>query len=121
MRDYLSVIENEARFHDHAAAKACPTDELAQEYSCFDSPAPYAALYCPRLKARLRTVLGNVSGKRILVYGCGTDPAPLWFARSGAVVDAIDISPESVRRQELLAQATGLRFRALVRDAHHTD
>jgi SAM-dependent methyltransferase len=65
--------------------------------------------------------LGNPSNKRVLVYGCGNDNAAVWFSKSGARVDAIDISPKSVENQQLIAGQLELKINSMVMDAHHLD
>ena len=65
--------------------------------------------------------LGENSGKRVLVYGCGNDHAAVWFSKSGYTVDAIDISPKSVENQKEIAKILGLKIRAIVMDAHSLD
>jgi SAM-dependent methyltransferase len=75
----------------------------------------------PRLKKTILQTLGDVRGKRVLVYGCGNDNAAIWFSKSGAEVDAIDISPKSVDNQKVIAAKLGLRMNAIIMDAHHLD
>lgn len=121
MTDYQNMSEKEAAFHDRVSEGLLIKEDFVQKHAAFDSPAPYMSLTFPRLKARLSGILGDVAGKHVLVYGCGSDSAALWFARAGAVVDAIDISPKSVENQKMIAQVAQVSINCLVRDAHRTD
>ena len=69
---------------------------------------------------RMLDLLGDVSGKRVLVYGCGFDPGATWFAKRGAQVTAIDISPESIQDQQILVDAYRVPMCLRVADAMHT-
>lgn len=62
----------------------------------------------------------NVEGKRILIYGCGTDLLPSWFSLRGAIVDAIDISDAAIQYQNVLKNVLKLDLNAFVADAHNT-
>jgi SAM-dependent methyltransferase len=42
-------------------------------------------------------LLGDVCGKRVLDAGCGPGALSAWLAGQGAIVTAVDISPEMVR------------------------
>ncbi len=114
------IVEREAAFHDCRAKRSSITPDLVRDYVAFDSPDPYTVRSVPRLKARFAAVLGDVADKRVLVYGCGSDSAALWFAKSGAIVDAIDISSESIENQRTMAQLAGLHLCVSVQDAHKT-
>ena len=56
-------------------------------------------------------VVGNVNGKRVLIYGCGYDPGATCFSRRAAVVTAIDVSPESINNQRILMKASDVSMR----------
>jgi len=63
-------------------------------------------------------VLGaEVADKDILEYGCGTGQASVDFARAGARVSGIDISPEAVRQGGELASKHGVKVDFQVMDA----
>lgn len=74
----------------------------------------------PRLRDNILKQIGDIRGKRVLVYGCGNDGAAVWFAKNGAIVDAIDVSEKSVINQQCMAQRANLIVTAQVRDAHDT-
>jgi len=115
-----TLIE-EAEFHDLIAEGIVINEKMANEYYAYDSPASYIANRLPRLKKQLLHTLGNLSNKRVLVYGCGNDSAAIWFSKLGAKVDAIDISPKSVKNQELIADLLGLKMNCIVMDANNLD
>jgi SAM-dependent methyltransferase len=69
---------------------------------------------------RLLHLLGDFAGKRVLIYGCGFDPGATWFAKRGANVTAIDISPESINDQSILMNAYGVSMCLRVADAMNT-
>jgi SAM-dependent methyltransferase len=73
------------------------------------------------LKQELLQSLGNQSKKRVLVLGCGNDSAAVWFSKSGADVDAIDISPKSVEHQRTIAELLRLEITCFVMDANNLD
>ena len=52
--------------------------------------------------------LGDLAGKRVIEYGCGLGRITVLLARSGAQVDAFDISPESVEVARRRAEVNGL-------------
>jgi 2-polyprenyl-3-methyl-5-hydroxy-6-metoxy-1,4-benzoquinol methylase len=111
------VIQDEKLYHDSIASRVKIDNNLMQKFLSFDSPASYMANRLPRLKKMLLQALGDVRGKRVLVYGCGNDSAAVWFSKSGANVDAIDISPRSVDNQKEIAAKLCLNINAIVMDA----
>jgi ubiquinone/menaquinone biosynthesis C-methylase UbiE len=58
-------------------------------------------------------LLGDVSGKRVLEYGCGDGRLTVRLARSGAWVSAFDISGSSVELTRRRAEANGVRVEAV--------
>ena len=114
-------IEREASFYDTEAERITIDDRKAKKFIAYDSPASYFGNRLPRLKQTLLQELSNIRGKRVLVYGCGNDSAATWFSKSGANVDAIDISPKSVENQKLIAELLNLNINAIVMDAHSLD
>jgi 2-polyprenyl-3-methyl-5-hydroxy-6-metoxy-1,4-benzoquinol methylase len=114
-------IQKESTFYDEFAAGVTLDDEMVRERLRCDSPAPTYGNRLPRLKSSLRHSLGDVKGSRVLVYGCGTDSAALWFAKEGALVDAIDISQKCIEFQRVLSAKSGLTVNARIMDAHNLD
>lgn len=116
-----NVLHNEIVFHDAIAEKIEINDNLVSRFFAYDSPASYMADRLPRLKHNLLNELKDVRGKRVLVYGCGVDSASVWFSKSGAYVDAIDISPKSVKNQEVISNKLNLKIHAMIMDAQKLD
>jgi SAM-dependent methyltransferase len=58
-------------------------------------------------------LLGEVTGRRVLEVGCGPGSLTRWLADHGAVVTAMDVSPEMVR---LARERTGGRAEVLLAD-----
>jgi len=115
------ILENEAAYHDVIASKIKIDNKKAESFLSFDSPGSDLANRLPRLKQSLLKSLGDPNNKRVLVYGCGNDSAAVWFSKSGAKVDAIDISPKSVENQQLIADLLNLKINCKVMDAHNLE
>lgn len=114
------ISEREAQFHDSVAQTISISDSLIERFLKEDSPATHLSDRLPRLRDNMLRQMGDIRGKRVLVYGCGNDGAAVWFARNGAIVDAIDISGKSVINQQCIARRANLVITAKVRDAHQT-
>jgi SAM-dependent methyltransferase len=112
--------EREARFHDTLAQTISISDCLIERFLREDSPATYLSDKLPRLRGNILRQIGDIRGKRVLVYGCGNDGAAVWFAKNGAAVDAIDVSEKSVINQQCIARKANVIVTAQVRDAHDT-
>ncbi|NUP91089.1 MAG: class I SAM-dependent methyltransferase [Candidatus Sumerlaeia bacterium] len=52
--------------------------------------------------------LGDVKGKRILDYGCGTGRSAVYLAKMGAMTCGFDISPESIAIARRRAEVNGV-------------
>ena len=115
------ALEREVEFHDAIAEGIVIDSAAAHSLAEFDSPASYFANRLPRLKRTLLQAVAEPGGKKVLVYGCGNDNAAVWFAKSGASVDAIDISPKSVQNQITISRILDVRINAMVMDAHKLD
>jgi SAM-dependent methyltransferase len=113
-------LKKEQTFHDRIAARIKVTPGEGGWVDCETPTWPNEPKISPSLTRRMLRLLGDVRGKRVLIYGCGYDPGATWFARRGAVVTAIDISPESIADQRILMNAYGVRMRLEVSDAMHT-
>jgi len=121
MLKHQERLLKETAFHDAIAEKIEINGDLLQKLQNYDSPAAYSANRLPRLKSRLYQLLGDLTDSHVLVYGCGNDSAAIWFAKAGANVDAIDISPKSIENQKLIAAKTGVKINAFVMDAHRLE
>ena len=119
---HQETIEREAVYHDRVARTFDINRPLVDRYLGLHSPADDGMVAeLTRLNRCLFEGLGELKGARVLVYGCGNDCAALWFAKAGANVDAIDISPQSVDNQKQMAACAGLELNAYVMDAHHLE
>jgi 2-polyprenyl-3-methyl-5-hydroxy-6-metoxy-1,4-benzoquinol methylase len=58
-------------------------------------------------------LLGDLTGKRVLEYGCGDGELTVRLAKSGALVSAFDGSRACVERTRRLAEANGVRIEAV--------
>ena len=61
----------------------------------------------------IRSVLGNVRGKRVLDVGCGFGEASVYFAMEGANVTATDISQNMLDAAQMLAKENDVRIRTV--------
>jgi len=61
-----------------------------------------------RLQSYERLIYGDVAGKRVLEYGCGTGSHSLEIARRGGHVTGIDISEVGIRKARERAAEAGL-------------
>lgn len=93
----------EAAFHDH-------------KYATGDSfPRHYKINPTYPVFERMLGMLGDVSDKHVLEYGCGSGWITLTLARRGARVSAFDISPEAVAQTREALRAENLLDRCDVR------
>ena len=113
-------LESEQRFHDKVASRVEITPGRGEWADCETPTWASEPKRSPTMTKRLLHLLGEVAGKRVLVYGCGYDPGATWFAKRRAEVTAIDISPESINDQQLLMDAYKVSMRLMVTDAMHT-
>jgi SAM-dependent methyltransferase len=115
------ALQEEASFHDAVYDTDSIDRAQVKRLQSFDCPAGDFGERLPRLKSKLLEAVGDVCGKRVLVYGCGDDNAALWFAKHGARVDAIDISPKAIENQHILAALAGLNINAVVMNGNDLD
>jgi SAM-dependent methyltransferase len=94
--------QREAQFH---AAKYGAGETLAPHYAAFPTQFVYT---------QMRESLGDLRGKRVLEYGCGTGWITRDLARMGADVFAFDISPQAVENTKRTLAAEGLLDRCSV-------
>jgi SAM-dependent methyltransferase len=52
--------------------------------------------------------IGDIRGKRVLVFGCGDDSTTVLLALKGAEVWAFDLSEQAIRLQQKMARANGV-------------
>jgi len=92
-------IAREAEFHDRWAAEIDPTTALVDE-----SFTAVTALE----NAYVAQTFGDVRGRRILDYGSGAAEGGVWFAKQGAHVVAVDVSPGMLEAAQRLAKHHGV-------------
>ena len=65
-------------------------------------------------------LVGNITGKRVLDFGCGTGSNSLLLARRGAIVCGVDISHDllALARQRLSRHGAALQTQFVVASAH---
>ncbi len=65
--------------------------------------------------------VGNLSGRKLLDFGCGEGWSTVEYARRGALIDAFDISPQSIRNLVRDAETAGVakHIRPTVMAAEH--
>jgi SAM-dependent methyltransferase len=93
-------LQREAEFHDHVFVD--DTRAATDRFYAVAQPAydRYRAL-----------VAADVSGQRVLEYGCGPGSEAFDLARRGARVDAIDISPVAIDLAKKTASEEGVADR----------
>jgi SAM-dependent methyltransferase len=82
-----SVHECERQFHDAWAAGECAEG--------VEIDAAFEAMTAPENRFIL-TILGDLRGKRLLDVGTGLGESAIYFAKRGADVTAVDISPRMI-------------------------
>lgn len=100
MADTEERLRREAEFQDK---KVTVKEEKVQQF--------YSKIYAGQLDAVYRTAfeeMGDLSGKTVLEMGSGEGYYALQFARRGAKVTAVDISPESIRILQAAADRESL-------------
>jgi SAM-dependent methyltransferase len=107
LRGTASGYEAERRKWDEHAARAAAAD-LSLPYEDF-------AAACDRVGTMVGVaeVMGDLRGKRVLDYGCGSGGFATLLAKSGAEVTAFDISPTSVEVTRRRAEANGVEVEAV--------
>jgi SAM-dependent methyltransferase len=92
-------IAREAEFHDRWAAEIDPASALVDE--SFTAVTALENAYVQR-------TFGDVRGRRILDYGCGAAEAGVYFAKQGASVVGVDVSPGMLEAAQRLAAHHGV-------------
>lgn len=97
--------DSERRFHDEWA-DGTRTDDVLIE-------AAFEALTSPENIFILK-ILGNLGGKRLLDIGSGLGEAAIYFAKRGAEVTALDISPRMIELCRANAKRHGVTLKTHV-------
>lgn len=98
-------LQDEAEFFDRKAEKTFATQRGLR----FTNQLDYEQYFGhQRTYAAVRNFFGDIAGKRILDYACGTGWVSIYFARSGAECHGIDISEKSINVAGKTAALNGL-------------
>ncbi len=92
-------LSREAEFHDRWAAEIDPSTALVNE--SFTAITALENSYVTK-------EFGDVRGLRLLDYGCGAAEAGVYFAKQGAKVVAVDVSPGMLDAAQRLAAFHGV-------------
>ncbi len=93
-------------------------EENAEAYASLiaDEGTPHQKLI---LKPAVERLLGDVSGKRLLDAGCGEGYLSRYYARKGAIVTGVDISPSLLKFAREESQDIGLDVTYIEEDICH--
>jgi SAM-dependent methyltransferase len=108
MTERSSLEEREAAHHDEWAASVDP--------ATVDVDGHWAGVGCPEMRW-IGEQLGDLDGRRVLDLGSGLGEASVWFARHGASVTALDISPGMLRVVSDVARHHGVHVDTVVGSA----
>ena len=95
-------MSREAHFHD---AKYGGADLYPKHYALRPTEFVYQ---------QLRASLGDISGKRVLEYGCGEGWMTADLARMGAMVSAFDVSQQAIDNTRKVVSRAGLQDRCVL-------
>lgn len=93
-QEYAQRREREAAFHDKWASEMDPSHTLVDE--TFTSTTAIENRY-------ILDQFGDLKGKRVLDYGCGSAEGGIFLAKQGASVVGIDVSPGMLEAAQRLA------------------
>lgn len=77
--------------------------------------------YWGDLRAEMMTLAGDLSGLRVLDYGCGSGQLGIYLALLGANVDGFDLSPKGIEVANWAAKRYGLECSFRTMDAEDLD
>jgi SAM-dependent methyltransferase len=100
--------QREAAFHDAWAASTPAGGVLVRE--CFEAPTALENRF-------IRSLMGDLRGKRLLDIGAGLGESSVYFALQGAQVTMTDISSGMVQTGRELAQRYGVEVEGIVSEA----
>lgn len=78
-------------------------------------PLHYKANPTFQVYQRMKRIIGDIRGKRLLEYGCGEGWTTCDLARSGATIDAFDISMQGVENTKAALVKAGLQEQCTIR------
>jgi SAM-dependent methyltransferase len=99
------ILEREKRFHDRWALDT-PLEQIAV-LQLFESPVAMENRF-------IMQQLGPLTGKKLLDMGVGLGESAVYFARKGAEVTAVDVSPEMVDLTLRLGERYGVNVKGVV-------
>lgn len=94
-------LRKEAEFHDRWATEIDPATTLVDE--------TFTAVTAIENK-HVMSQFGSVKGKRVLDYGCGAGEGAVFFAKQGASVVGVDVSPGMLAAAEKIAKHHGVEI-----------
>lgn len=100
-----SILEREKKFHDRWAQDT-PLEQIPV-MEVFESPVAMENRY-------ILQQLGPLAGKKLLDLGVGLGESSVYFAKQGALVTAVDLSPEMVDLTLRLGQRYGVTIKGVV-------
>ncbi len=115
-------LQKEKEFHNRLALDV-DIDNIVKSIKKSVSNEFGVATYCPHyscFRELISSNLTDVDGKKVLVYGCGIDSSPFWFAKRGADVDAFDIAEKMIEINMIVKESLGIDVNFIVADAHDT-
>lgn len=106
----LTVDDREARereFHDEWA-RGLAVDDVLVDVSWEAATSPEHRW--------IKGQLGDIEGQQVLDLGCGAGEAAVWFAKQGAEVVAVDLSPAFIELVDRVARHHGVSVETKVAD-----
>ena len=100
-----SLHEREAAFHDAWASDTQPEEVLVRE--CFEAPTALENQF-------ILSLMGDLSGKKLLDLGAGLGESSVYFALRGAQVTTVDVSPQMVEMAVSLGKRYGVELHGIV-------
>jgi SAM-dependent methyltransferase len=97
--------QREAVFHDAWASNTPLDDVLLRE--CFEAPTALENQF-------ILSQIGPLKGKKVLDVGAGLGESSVYFALLGAIVTAVDISPQMVATAVRLGKKFGVELEGIV-------
>src|SRR5262245_46617488 len=94
-------IQREAEFHDQWASEVDPKETLVDE--------TFTAITALE-NQHVLSQFGDVSGLKVLDYGCGAAEGGIYLAKRGAKVVAVDVSAGMLKKAEQLAKHHGVQI-----------
>jgi ubiquinone/menaquinone biosynthesis C-methylase UbiE len=100
-----SLHQRESEFHDQWAASTDLSRINVEEF--FEAPTALENRF-------ILHSMGNLKGRKLLDIGCGLGESSVYFAKKGAEVTALDLSPGMVETAKKLAHFHGVTLQGVV-------